>query len=102
MEYDLLVGPSAAEAVFEAGSKKGEYLNGWTTNRMRVPLWIEDVPFDLSACAKLPGYYTNGNSMYRISAAQRDALMAALAAKVAASEDASKTAPAALVARKGN
>lgn len=90
------------EAIFEDCAHQGQAVVGWTQNRMRVRLFISDLPFALADCpVTLDNYSLTFRRFHRVSDEQHAAILMALAEKVAASEVMSKSAPAALVYRAG-
>lgn len=82
------------EAIYEDRSNKGRRIFGRTANGMHVQLWAEELPFDAAALEQ-----TNANTfefeahnvrIYAITPEQREAVLAALAAKVEAEEPRSR------------
>lgn len=99
----ILANTYDVEAVFEAGEKTGKHVVGWTADGMSVRLLITDLPFrleDIELNTEMRG--DNGSQYYFISESQRDAMLAALAAKISASDERSRVAQAALFYRRGN
>jgi len=91
------------EAIFTDGAKTGARVFGRSENGMHVTLKADDLPFDVRSLPQTnAGTYdatARGIGVYALTAGQRQQVADALAAKIAASEGLSRTAPAALAIR---